>query len=122
VCGISQGERGNSLPLSEKARIEVYLPELPRPAYLDLLDSLNREFTYAFGGCTIVRGLFGSYLARHGQVLEDRINLVVTDTQLIFTEDFEIISRYTDHLRQAAFVALDEEAVLIVAYPVFHSA
>jgi len=25
------------LPLSEKARIEVYLPDVPRPAYQDLL-------------------------------------------------------------------------------------
>jgi hypothetical protein len=48
------------LPLSEKARIEVYLPDLPKAAYEDLLDALDREFTYAFGGCTIVRGLAGS--------------------------------------------------------------
>jgi hypothetical protein len=99
----------------------VYLPDLPRVAYQDLLDALDREFTYAFGGCTMVLGLAGSYLSRHGLVLNDRINLVVTDTPLIFTEDFERISSYTDHLRQAAIVALQEEAVLIVAYPVYHS-
>jgi len=110
------------LPLSEKARIEVYLPDLPRPAYQELLDSLDREFTYAFGGCTIIRGLAGSYLSRQGQILKDRINLVITDTPLIFTQDFENISRYADHLRQAAFVALDEEAVLVVVYPIYHSA
>jgi hypothetical protein len=50
------------LPLSEKARIEVYLPDLPKPAYEDLLESLDQEFTYTFGGCTIVRRLDGSYL------------------------------------------------------------
>jgi len=110
------------LRLSEKARIEVYLPDLPRPAYQELLDSLDREFTYAFGGCTIIRGLAGSYLSRQGQILKDRINLVITDTPLIFTQDFENISRYADHLRQAAFVALDEEAVLVVVYPIYHSA
>jgi len=99
----------------------VYLPDLPQAADQDLLDSLDREFTYAFGGCTIIRGLAGSYLSRHGLILKDRINLVVTDTPLIFTEDFENVSRYTDHLRQAAFVALDEEAVLVAAYPVYHS-
>jgi hypothetical protein len=48
------------LPLSEKARIEVYLPDLARFAYQDLLDTLEREFTYTFGGCTIVRGLEGT--------------------------------------------------------------
>lgn len=99
----------------------MYLPDLPRPAYRALLDTLDREFTYAFGGCTIIRGLARSYLSQHGLTLKDRINLVVTDTPLIFTEDFEGISRYADHLRQAAFVALEEEAVLVVAYPVYHS-
>jgi hypothetical protein len=39
----------------------------------------------------------------------------------MFSDDFESISRYTDHLRQAAFVALEEEAVLVVAYAVYHS-
>jgi hypothetical protein len=99
----------------------VYLPDLPRAAYRDLLDTFDREFTYAFGGCTIVHGLAGSYLSRPGPILKDRINLVFTDTPLIFTDDFENISRYTDHLRQAAFVALQEEAVLDAAYPVYHS-
>ena len=47
------------MPLSEKARIEVYLPDLPRRAYQDLLASLEREFSYSFGGCTTVRGLEG---------------------------------------------------------------
>jgi hypothetical protein len=99
----------------------VYLPDLPQPAYEDLLDTLDREFTYTFGGCTIVRGLAGSYLSRHGLILKDRINLVITDTPLIFDEDFANISRYTDHVRQAAFEALQEEAVLVAAYPVYHS-
>jgi hypothetical protein len=45
------------LPLSEKARIEVYLPDVPRPAYQDLLAALEQEFTYTFGGCTTLRGL-----------------------------------------------------------------
>ena len=99
----------------------MYLPDLPQAAYQDLLESLEREFTHAFGGCTIIRGLAGSYLSRQGLVLKDRINLLITDTPLIFRVDFKSISRYTDHLRQAAFVALEEEAVLVVAYEVYHS-
>src|ERR1051326_6260811 len=67
-CASSQSERGNSLPLSEKVRIEVYLPDLPRAAYQDLLESIDREFTYTFGGFTAVRGLDGSYLSRQGLV------------------------------------------------------
>jgi hypothetical protein len=54
------------LPLSEKARVEVYLPDLPRAAYQDLLGVLEQEFTYTFGGCTIISGLDGSYLSQAG--------------------------------------------------------
>jgi hypothetical protein len=38
------------LPLSEKARIEVYLPDTPHPEYAELLEVLDREFTCTFGG------------------------------------------------------------------------
>jgi hypothetical protein len=38
------------LPLLERARVEVYLPDLPRAAYYNLLDELTQEFTYTFGG------------------------------------------------------------------------
>ena len=40
------------MPLSEKARIEVYLPDALHPAYAELLEVLDREFTCTFGGCT----------------------------------------------------------------------
>ena len=40
------------MPLSEKARIEVYLPDVSRPEYQELLAELEQEFTYTFGGCT----------------------------------------------------------------------
>jgi hypothetical protein len=109
------------LPLSEKARIEVYLPDLPRQAYQNLLVALVQEFTYAFGGCTTVRGLEGNYLSRRGFTMQDRINLVYTDAPFAFEENFAQVSRYTDALREAAFEALEEEAVLIVAFKVFHA-
>ena len=66
----------NSLPLFEKARVEVYLPDLPKPAYQELLAARDREFTYTFGGSTIVRGLEGSYLSQAGFMLQDRIALI----------------------------------------------
>jgi hypothetical protein len=109
------------LPLSEKARIEVYLPDLPRPAYQYLLESLDREFSYAFDGCTIVRGLDGSYLSRQGLKVLDRVNLIYTDAPLGFEKSFRSLSRYTDELRAAAFAALEEEAVLIVALKVYRA-
>jgi len=65
------------LPLFEKARVEVYLPDLPKPAYQDLLDTLGQEFTYTFGGCTIIHGLDGSHLSQMDFMLRDRVNLIL---------------------------------------------
>jgi hypothetical protein len=110
------------LPLSEKARVEVYLPDLPKQAYQDLLNALDQEFTYTFGGCTILRGLDGSYLSQAGLILQDRITLIYTDTPYGFSENFDILSKYADKLREAAFKALEEEAILVVAHQVYHSA
>lgn len=109
------------MPLSEKARIEVYLPDLPRLKYQDLLDALTEEFTYAFGGCTIIRGLDGSYLSQAELPIQDQINLIYTDTPYSFDENFETVSAYADKLNRAALTALDEEAILIVASQVYHS-
>jgi hypothetical protein len=61
------------LPLSEKARVEVYVPDLPTLRYENLLDTLEQEFTYTFGGCTIMRGLHGSYLSEAGFPIVDRV-------------------------------------------------
>jgi hypothetical protein len=109
------------LPLSEKARIEVYLPDLPRRAYQDLLDAFEQEFSYTFGGCTLLRGMEGNYLSRLGLIMRDRINLLYTDTPFNLEENIERISRYTDELRKAAFNALDEEAVLVAVFKVYHA-
>jgi hypothetical protein len=109
------------LPLSEKARIEVYIPDLPPQLSQNLLDALAQEFTYTFGGSTIIRGLDGNYLSRLGLQMQDRIHLIYTDTPFAFEEHLERISRYTDALRDAAFEALEEEAILVVALKVYHA-
>ena len=110
------------MPLLEKARIEVYLPDLPRPAYQDLLAALEEEFSYTFGGCTTIRGMEGNYLSRAGLIVRDRINLVYTDTPFPFEQRKQVIERYVGEIQQAAFAALDEEAVLITLQRVYHSA
>ena len=109
------------MPLSEKARIEVYLPDLPRAAYQDLLGALTQEFTYAFGGCTIISGLDGSYLSTAGSPIQDRINLIYTDTPYPFAEHFETISTYAEKLKDAAFAALQEEANLIAVSKIYYA-
>jgi hypothetical protein len=81
------------LPLSEKARIEVYLPDLPKHVYQDLLDALEQEFSYTFGGCTLLRDLEGNYLSRLGLMMRDPINLLYTDALFAFEENLARISR-----------------------------
>jgi hypothetical protein len=109
------------LALSEKVRIEVYVPDLPRSAYRNLLDALEQEFTYTFGGCTVIRGLGGSYLSQLGLTIQDRVNIIYTDAPLMLTLDDETLSRYADELRDAADNALDEEAILVSVFPIFHA-
>ena len=109
------------MPLFEKTRIEVYLPDLPLPAYHRLLEALRREFTHAFGGSTLVHGLEGTYLSRIGLTVEDRVNLLYTDAALDFEADAGLVERYADSLRRAAFRALNEEAILVAALRIRHS-
>ena len=109
------------MPLFAKGRVKVYLPDLLKPEYQNLLQAFDDEFTYNFGGCTIVRGLDGSYLSKFGQPIKDRINLIYTDTPYSFLENEETLSKYTDKLRETAFETLEEEAVLVVAWQIYHS-
>ena len=109
------------MPLSVRARVEIYLPDQSIPSYQDLLRTIVEEFTNTFGGCTVIRGLDGNYLSKFGQIIPDRVNLVYTDTSFDFLENAESIANYTDKLRVYAHNALDEEAILVVFWPVYHS-
>ncbi|MDX6559153.1 MAG: hypothetical protein QOF72_2202 [Blastocatellia bacterium] len=109
------------MPLLERARVEVYVPDLPAPRYDNLLLSFEEEFTYAFGGCTIVRGIDGSYLSLVGVKISDRINLIYTDLPVALSTNFESAARYADELKQAAFNALDEETVLVSVEQIYHA-
>jgi hypothetical protein len=103
------------------ARIEVYLPDVRRPNYRNLLARFRREFTYTFGGVTVKRGLQGWYLSRQGRLVKDRVTVIYTDVGISLDKRFDLLSLYTDEIRQAAMDALAEEAVLIAVVPVFHS-
>jgi hypothetical protein len=94
---------------------------LPKPVYSELLKVFADEFTYTFGGCTIIRGLDGNYLSNFGQIIPDRINLLYTDTPFDFQENLSAISNYSDELKKTAFETLEEEAILIVVYQIYHS-
>ncbi|MEK6405518.1 MAG: hypothetical protein AABN34_01000 [Acidobacteriota bacterium] len=109
------------MPLLERVRVEIYLPDLPSASYRDLLLAFEEEFTYAFGGCTIVRGISGSYLSHTGIKVQDRINLIYTDLPVALSTNFEHVARYAGEVRQAAFKDLAEEAILVVVTQVYHS-
>lgn len=109
------------MPLSERTRVEIYLPDLPTAAYRKLLEAFDTEFTYSFGGCTTNRGLVGSYLSRAGMKTPDRINLIYTDIPVALSTNFELIAAYAGELKRAAFEALSEEAVLVVVVQVYHT-
>jgi len=109
------------LPLSEKARVEVYVPDLPIAAYQNLLETLEQEFTYTFGGCTVQRGLAGNYLSHAGQPIQDRISLIYADTPYSFAENLLLLSGFADELRTRAAEALEEKAILVAVMPVHHS-
>jgi hypothetical protein len=108
------------LPLLERVRVEIYLPDPHIPEYEDLLRSLAREFTYAFGGCSIVRGLEGSYLSDLGNRVPDRINLIYSDIPTTLTKNFDTVAAYAGELKRAAMKALTEESILISVEQIYH--
>jgi len=109
------------LPLLERVRVEVYLPDLPSSEYQNLLQSFEEEFTYAFGGASIVRGLEGSYLSESGEHIPDRINLLYSDAPLALSTNFEKVAAYVGELKRTAMEALPEEAVLISVEQIYHA-
>lgn len=109
------------MPLLERVRVEVYVPDLPAAAYRNLLLSFEEEFTYAFGGSTIVRGLDGNYLSQAGVKTPNRINLIYADLPLALSINFESVARYADELKRVAVDALAEESILIAVTQVYHA-
>lgn len=109
------------MPLLERVRVEVYLPDPSQPEYENLLRSLEEEFTYAFGGCTTVRGLQGSYLSNIGELIPDRVNLIYSDVPLALSTRFDAVADYAEKVKRAAIEALTEEDVLISVEQVYHA-
>ena len=109
------------MPLLERVRVEVYIPDVPSSGYQNLLDSLQKEFTYAFGGSSVVRGLQGCYLSRAGDRILDRVNLIYSDAPLALSTNFAAVAAYMRELKQAATEALSEEVVLVSAEQVYHA-
>lgn len=99
------------MPLSEKARVEVYIPDSPAPAYRELLERLEREFTFGFGG---------SYLSDLGVPIQDQITLIYTDLPYAMSRHLPLLSTYAEEICAAAFAALEKEAILVTVTQVYH--
>ena len=86
------------MPLLEKVRIELFIPDLPALIY-GRLEELGDELSYAFGGCTVT-STQGKYRSTAGSILPDKINILFTDTPFYWDKDRLLIEQYTRGLRQ----------------------
>ena len=108
------------MPLLEKIRIELFIPDLPNPIYSRLLEELGDELSYAFGGCTVTPTP-GKYRSTGGFILPDKTNILFTDAPFYWDKDRLLLEQYTPALRQVVQQVLSkEEAILITVYPVYH--
>jgi hypothetical protein len=109
------------LPLSARARIEVYLPAAKTPVYRNLFKAFQNEFLETFGGCTVIRDIKGLYLSANDKVDTDKLNLIYADTPFEFEKHFKALSKYADEIKYAALEASEEESILIVVHKIYHS-
>jgi hypothetical protein len=109
------------LPLSSRARIEIYLPDNRQKVYQNALKAIEDEFSETFGGCTIIKNIKGLYLAADEKTDADKIVLVYTDTPFEFRPNRKALSKYTDELREVLYLATNEESILIVVHEIYHS-
>ena len=109
------------MPLSKRARIEIYLPNKPKSAYRRLQKAFENEFLQTFGGATVIKNIKGLYLSEDEKTDADKINLVYADAAFDFDKNFKALSKYTDELRESALEALQEESILIVVHQIYHS-
>lgn len=108
------------MPLSEKVRMEIFIPDLLDPIYDRILEEFGDELSYAFGGCTVTSSS-GKYRSASGLILPDKINILFTDTPFEWEKDRAVIEQYAEELRDVIQRALKgEEAILITVHPIYH--
>ena len=109
------------MPLSEKVRIEIFIPDSPDPIYDSILEELGDEMAYAYGGSSAV-STSGKYRSTEGLILPDKINLLFSDTPFVWERDRLVVEQYAERIRSVVHRSLaEEESILVVVYPVYHS-
>lgn len=109
------------MPISARARIEIYLPDVPKKVYRNARRAFEREFLETFGGCTLIKNIKGLYLSEKEKIETDKIVLIYADTPFEFRKNRAALSKYTDELREVAFQTTNEESILIVVHEIYHS-
>ena len=108
------------MPLSEKVRIEIFIPDPPDVSYRVLRQEIASELSYASGGCTEISAK-GKYCSPHGHMISDDIRILFSDAPIQFERDRVTLGEYVDWVRDAAQQSLEnEEEILISVYPVCH--
>jgi hypothetical protein len=109
------------LPLSERVRIEIFIPDLLDPIYGNVLEQLGNELTYAYGGSTTI-ATNGKYRSLEGFISPDKVNLLFSDTPFLWERDRLLLELYAERIRSVVKRALaQEETVLVAVYPVYHA-
>jgi hypothetical protein len=109
------------LPLSAKARIEIYLPDKQERIFVKLREAFEKEFLETFGGCTVIKDIKGLYLSDEGKTDIDKILLLYADTPFSFRRNRAALGKYTDELKDVAYKVTNEESILIVVHEIYHS-
>jgi hypothetical protein len=107
-----------------KIRVEVYVPVRYEFAYQDTLAWLIGEFTELRGGCSVIENASGYYLSNADEIMDDRVSIVYSDFPMNWNRrsDRNEAMKYCAELQRFLIANLwEEEAILIVAYPVSHS-
>ena len=109
------------MPLSAKARIEIYLPDKQERIFVKLREAFEKEFLETFGGCTVIKDIKGLYLSDEGKTDIDKILLLYADTPFEFRRNRAALGKYTDELKEVAYKTTNEESILIVVHEIYHS-
>ena len=107
-----------------RIRVEVYVPVRYELAYQDTLAWLIREFTELRGGCTVIENSSGYYLSITNEIIDDRVSIIYSDSPINWSKraDRNEVAKYCAELQEFLLKNLwEEEAILIVAYPVSHN-
>ena len=107
--------------LSERVRVEIFIPDLPDPSYSRLLEELEIELSYTFGGCTVLSAS-GQFRSDTGHIFPDHIHILFTDVALDINRDRLRIGQNVNRLVDSIEQALpEEESILVAVHAIFHA-